>query len=165
MKTGIFYGTSTGNSKYVADLIAAEFDDPVDQHNVGSDGIANILDYDLIILGASTMENNDIQENWDKHLEDFLMLDLSGKTVAIYGLGNQEDYPDNFVDAIGMLHDRVVKTGATIAGYWPTDGYSFNKSRAVEGGTFQGLPIDEDVQPDKTKERVKQWVEKIKSEM
>jgi flavodoxin I len=166
MKTGIFYGTSTGNSKYVAELIEKELTGDVSLHNVETDGIASILNFDLIILGASTMENNDIQENWDKHLEDFGLLDLSGKKVAIYGTGNQEDYPLNFVDAIAMLHERVKGAGATIVGYWPTDGYSYEKSLAeMKNGRFMGLAIDEDVQPDKTPERVKAWVKQIKSEL
>lgn len=165
MKTGIYYGTSTGNSLYVAELIEKELGGDVTKHNVESDGLGDILDFDLIILGASTMENNDIQQHWDKHIEDFGMLDLSGKAVAIYGLGNQEDYPLNFIDAVGLLHQAVEATGAKLIGYWPTEGYDFKKSKALIDGKFMGLAIDEDVQPDLTEERVKQWVAQIKSEL
>jgi len=160
MKTGIFYGTSTGNSKYVADLIAAELDN-AKTHNVQLDGISAILDYDLVILGASTMENNDITEAWENHLSDFGVLDLSGKKVAIYGLGNQEDYPDNFVDAIEMLYARAKGAGATMVGHWPVAGYEFRASKAQVGEEFLGLALDEDVQPDMTQDRIKSWVAQL----
>lgn len=164
MKIGIFYGTSTGNSKYVGDLLAAEFGNEVETYNVQLDGISAILDCDLIILGASTMENNDITEAWERHLSDFGVLDLSGKKVAIYGLGNQEDYPDNFIDAVEVLYKRAKAVGATMIGHWPTDGYDYRASKAEIDGKFMGLAIDEDVQPDQTKDRVKAWAAQLKQE-
>ena len=35
-------------------------------------------------------------------------MDLSGRTAAIFGLGDQKKYPDEFVDAIGLLHESWV---------------------------------------------------------
>ena len=34
-------------------------------------------------------------------------LDLSGKKVAVFGLGDQEAYPDTFVDGLGILANKV----------------------------------------------------------
>lgn len=49
-------------------------------------------------------------------------------------------------------------------GYWPTDGYDFNDSKAVRNGKFVGLAIDEDNQADLTESRVENWSTQVKSE-
>lgn len=49
-----------------------------------------------------------------------------------------------------------------MVGQTPTDGYHFEASKAVEGGKFVGLVIDEDNQDDLTDERISKWVEQIK---
>jgi len=49
--------------------------------------------------------------------DDFLYerlpsLDMTDKKVAIFGLGDQAGYGDNFCDAMGELHDCFSKQGA-----------------------------------------------------
>src|SRR5690625_7569639 len=70
----------------------------------------------------------------------------SSKQVALFGLGDQFGYGDYFLDALGMLHDVVLASGAEIKGHWPTEGYEFEASKAeIPGaGKFVGLGIDED---------------------
>ena len=91
-------------------------------------------------------------------------LDLSGKKVAVFGLGDQEAYPDTFVDGLGILANKVKERGGQLVGSWPLEGYEFNASLAVESDRFVGLVIDVDNQDDLTEERVKTWVNQIKGE-
>ena len=67
---------------------------------------------------------------------------------------------------MGMLHDVVIQSGANIIGYWPTDGYESDASKAEIPGEsmFVGLALDEDQQEDMTAERLKQWREQIYAE-
>ena len=65
---------------------------------------------------------------------------------------------------MGILETKIASQGAKTVGYWPTDGYDFSESLALRDGKFVGLAIDEDNQPELTKNRVKQWVAQIKRE-
>lgn len=91
-------------------------------------------------------------------------IDFHGKKVAYFGTGDQVGYADNFQDAIGILEEKISDLGGTTVGYWPTDGYDFNESKALRNGKFVGLAIDEDNQSDLTNERVKAWVAQLKKE-
>jgi flavodoxin I len=85
-----------------------------------------------------------------------------GKTVAIFGLGDQKGYPQNFGDAIGIMADLVEKQGAKVVGETSIEGYNYEKSKGVRNNKFVGLMIDEENQTDLTNERVKAWVKTIK---
>ena len=58
--------------------------------------------------------------------------DFSGKKVAFFGAGDQESHGEEFVTALGAMHDLFGKLGATTGfGYWSTDGYDFKHSGAL----------------------------------
>ena len=59
-------------------------------------------------------------------------VDFSGKKVAIFGLGDQEGYPDTFVDAIGVLANIVREGGDAVVGQVSTDGYEFDDRNTPE---------------------------------
>ena len=88
-------------------------------------------------------------------------VDFSDKTVALFGLGDQEEYCDNFLDGMGTLYDKVVEGGATVVGNWSTDGYDHDESTAIRNDEFVGLALDEDNQDELSNERVEKWVEQI----
>merc|ERR1712072_292432 len=98
------------------------------------------------------------------HGGDLTALDLSGKKVAVFGMGDQAGYADNFCDAMDELATCFEKQGATIVGAWPTAGYDHEESKSVRGDNFVGCPFDEDNQPDMSEERANKWVEQIKGE-
>ncbi len=161
-KIGLFYATSTGNTEDAAKLIKEKmstFD--IDLKNI-SDCIDNaIKKYDLLIFGVSTWGEGDLQDDWEDYIENLNEENLLNKTVAIFGLGDQERYCDNFLDAMGTIYDKVTTSGATVVGSWPTDGYTFNESTAIRAGEFVGLGLDADNQEELTQERVNSWVELI----
>ena len=95
---------------------------------------------------------------------DLTSLDLKGKKVAIFGLGDQSGYGDNFCDAMDELKSCFSAQGAEVVGSWSTDGYDHMESKSVEGDKFVGLACDEDNQPDLSEERVNAWIDQIKSE-
>ncbi|MEY4593067.1 MAG: hypothetical protein RIR18_1962 [Pseudomonadota bacterium] len=169
-KIGIFFGTDTGRTRLVAKQIAKKLGDlaavPV---NIGRTSMADFLAYDALILGSSTLGAGELpglsvgltQPSWEEFLPQLAEADLSGKTIAIYGLGDQTKYPDEFVDAIGILHDAVVARGARVVGFWQTEGYIFNASKAVEGEHFLGLALDQINQPLQTEARLDAWLTQI----
>merc|ERR1711904_503893 len=86
---------------------------------------------------------------------DLTSLDLKGKKVAVFGVGDQAGYADNFCDAIDELASCFKAQGADIVGAWSTDGYDHEESKSIDGGKFVGLPCDEDNQPDMSEDSVK----------
>jgi flavodoxin I len=163
MIVGIFYGSNSGATESIAEQIRNELDLEADIHDIADIGVDTFDAYSHIIIGTSTWGDGDLQDDWAGKLSEFESVNFSGKTVAFFGLGDQEGYDDHFVDGMGILYNIAVKNGATAVGdKWPTDGYDFRDSIAVQNGTFVGLAIDEDNQDDLTKERVHKWVAVIK---
>jgi flavodoxin II len=156
MKIGLFYGSTTCYTEIAAEKIQAVIGgDLVELHNIKEVALAGCLDYDFIIFGISTWDYGQIQEDWESIWLDINTLDLSDKTIALYGMGDQIGYTDWFQDALGMLHEQVIAQGAQLIGYWPNQGYEFAESKALtEDNThFVGLSLSED--------RIEQWCEQI----
>ena len=105
-----------------------------------------------------------LQDDWRNLTDHLARLDLSGRTVALFGLGDQGAFPDQFADAVGVLYELLKNSGARFVGAWPTDGYRFERSRAAVDGKFVGLVLDEDRQPTLTDQRLRAWCEKLKAE-
>ncbi len=121
-----------------------------------------LLEPDVLILGVPTWSIGELQDDWDTFFPNIKGLDLSGKTVALFGMGDAEGYPDTFVDAIGMLYDEFAKTGCAFVGEVGTDEYSFEDSFALRDDRFVGLPLDEENEGNLTEGRVKAWVDSLK---
>ena len=163
-KTAIFYGSTEGNTENVAMKLKDIMGD-IDVHNVANASADDLAKYDNLIFGASTWDIGELQEDWETFIDVLDEVDFNGKTVAFIGTGDADGYPDTFVDAIGIIYERIKDKGAKLIGMVDTDDYTFDDSRALLDGKFIGLPIDEDNEPDKTDERLKKWADSIKSEL
>ncbi|TQV78263.1 flavodoxin [Exilibacterium tricleocarpae] len=163
-RIGLFFGSDEGNTEGVAYRIQRRLgEDVVDVLDIADVTQLEFADYDLIILGIPTWDFGQIQSDWEEFWGDISEVDFSGKTVALFGLGDQFGYGDYFLDAMGMLHDVIVAAGARIIGHWPTEGYDFDASKAEipAAGKFVGLALDEDQQEELTRQRLDRWCEQI----
>lgn len=164
-KIGLFYSASAVKTSQIAkkirEAMGAEHVDiiPVEQA-WGNDFEA----YDNLIIGVSTWFDGELPTYWDELIPELEALKLKGKKVALFGLGDQVNYPDNFVDGLGILGEAFQKAGAVLVGYTSTADYSFNSSRAVHDDRWCGLVIDIENQSKLTDRRVKEWCEQLKKE-
>lgn len=168
MKIGLFYSSDTGNTENVAEALQEEIGkDILDVHEVFNIDLPELMSqYDFIILGVPTWYDGEIQNEWADKIHELEKVNLSGMKVAVYGLGDQEDWGEYFCDAIMPLAEKAQEAGATIIGHWPSEGYDFTESKAlVDDSTFIGLTLDEDRQPDLTEDRIKTWLEQLKREL
>jgi flavodoxin I len=164
-KTAIIYSYNSKNSGKVAEKIREEFGrDDIEAVNAEELNEDQFLAYDNLILSSPTWFDGELANYWDEFVPALENMDLSGKTIAIFGTGDQWGYPENFGDAVGLLAGIMQSRGAKIVGETSTNGYTFEKSKAVVNGKFIGLMIDEDNQGQLTDERVKNWVSKIRKE-
>lgn len=158
---GIFYGSTTGNTKNAAIQLAKELDSHITQvYDVSKIDISEIEPYQNIILGCSTEGMGDLQANFESFLPKLKKADLKRKKVAILGTGNQTLYPDSFADAIGTIYKALENSGCEIVGKISTNGYSFHSSKAKVENLFVGLPLDENNQ-DLNQERIKNWAKQL----
>jgi len=161
MKIGIFYGSTNGNTAEAAGLIHIQLGGEL--FDVGKLKTAELLlAFDFLILGTSTWYDGELQDDWDSFLKAVDTVELTGKKVALFGLGDQEGYGSDFVSGMRIIYDVVTAQGATVIGAWPTQGYSFEDSAAVIDGRFIGLALDQDNQDELTQERVDTWCQELK---
>ena len=162
-KVGIFYGSSPGNSENAAQQIQKAFGtDLATIIDVSGAKAADVEQYSNIIFGCSTLEIGELEYDFDDFIPELKAANLKDKKAAIFGLGDQESYPDSFVDSIGLIYEILKDKGCDVVGTTSTEGYNYDESRAEIDGQFMGLALDDDSQDDLTEERIKEWVEKLK---
>lgn len=163
---GLFYGSSTCYTEMAGEKIRDKMSPyTVNLHNMADTPVTDIAHYDRLIFGIPTWDYGELQEDWEAVWDDLDALDLNGKIVAIYGLGDQVGYPEWFLDAMGYLHAKLLALGATIVGYWPREGYEFTGSQALteDGTQFVGLALDDENEFDQTDARISAWCEQVKT--
>lgn len=165
-KLAIVFGSSTGNTANVAELLKKELGASVEHlKNITDLHPVDFTVVENIILGVPTWHIGEIQEDWAAVLTELRALNFTGKKVAVFGLGDAKGYPDTYVDAMAELLEPFEKNGAKLCGLWPTDGYDFKKSKALRDGKFLGLVIDIENQDNLTDKRVKAWALQLQKEM
>ena len=164
MATAIFYGSSTGNTEDIANRISEHLGN-LDVYDISNQGLDPIKDYDKLIIGLSTWGDGDLQSDFEDIWSDFEEYDFSKKTIALFGLGDQDGYEDEFVNALGTMYKVLKAKGATIIGFTSIEGFEYNESTAEIGNQFCGLVIDEDNQNDLSDERISSWISDIRSEI
>jgi flavodoxin I len=171
-KIGIFFGTDSGTTRLMAKKIAMKLGEdiagkPLNVNRIEAD---DLLQYDALILGTPSYGEGDLpgiatgvkDGSWQEFVPKLAGADMSGKTVALYGLGNQEKYPQRFVDSLYQLYELFTHCGATIIGDWSTEGYTFEHSKAVIDERFVGLVIDHNSQGLLTEARLDAWLAEVK---
>merc|ERR1719476_865251 len=127
MAAGLYYSTTTGNTEtaagYIADATGLE---AVDIGDASADDIAAC---DSLIIGAPTWHTGADEERsgtaWDEFLYgDLTSIDLTGKKVAIFGMGDQSGYADNYCDAMDELATCFEKRAPRLWGWFRRTGTS-----------------------------------------
>jgi len=163
-KIGLFYGSTSGRTRKVAEQIRKALGEKsVDIFDIKHVQPADILKYSNLIFGTSAWGVGDMQDDWEVFIDDIVEQDLSGKKIALFGLGDQAEYPGSFVDGLGTLYCRM-PVKENIVGYTATEGYEYYFSSAEKDGKFVGLAIDEDTQHELTAGRIRKWATQLKKE-
>lgn len=163
----LFYGSSTCYTEMASEKICEQLGKTeVDLFNITEHPLITAQFYQNLIFGIPTWDYGELQEDWEEVWPDLDELELTGKKVALFGLGDQIGYPEWFLDAMGYLHNKLLERGATMVGYWPNHGYDFEQSKALtaDQSAFVGLALDEENEFDKTPERVRIWCEQLVAE-
>lgn len=181
---GTVFGSSSGSTEDVAFLVvealnaeasgAVAAGEPVNIDDVAGSLEAFFDSVDCLVVGTPTYNTDADKQrsatSWDGvyygELEELGKAGkLKGKHVAVFGLGDQEGYADNFADGCGELHDVFEAAGCRMFGYTSaTEGYEHEASKSQRGDKFVGLVCDNANQDDLTDGRVKAWTQQLIAE-
>ncbi|MGZ5000992.1 MAG: flavodoxin [Methylomonas sp.] len=163
-KIGIFFGTDTGSTRLVAKKIYGFLGETLADKpkNINRTRIDELLKYDALILGTPSYGVGDLpglavgcqEANWAEFVPYLDDADLSGKKVALFGLGHQERYATRFASSLIQLYRLFYGYGADMVGRWSTEGYQFEHSDSIIDNQFVGLVLDQRGQPHLTDERL-----------
>lgn len=171
-KIGIFFGTETGTTRLIAKKIYKLMGEQLADKPVNVNRIQpqQLLAYDALILGTPSYGVGEIpglsagclESNWEEFLKLFGNPDLTGKAIAMFGLGAQERYAERFASSLITLYKVFEGLGAKMIGEWPVEGYEFTHSASIVEDKFVGLVIDQRTQSMQTEDRISRWVQQIK---
>jgi flavodoxin I len=147
--------------------------EPIDIDTLDSGSLKDVFsEHNSLIVGTPTWNTNADTfrsgTGWDDLYYDKLP-DLSsileGKNVAVFGLGDQISYGENYADATGELYSVFESLGCNMVPYAHTsqDGYDHITSKSILPGSdlFCGLLLDQINQDDLTDSRIANWIEKL----
>ncbi len=163
-KIGLFWGSTSGNTEIAIEFMEEYLQDEgfdVESFNIADTDVDKISEFDNVIISCPTWNIGELQDDWDSMFLDYEKLDFSGKTGAFFGCGDQVGYPDNFIDAVGMLAKPFMKNGGKLIGRCTTDDYDFRDSVALDDGKLLGLGLDYDNEEEECEGQMIMWLEDI----
>ena len=161
---GIFYGSTYGMTRKAAEKIKKAFGrSKVEVYDLKNATVEDIKKYDNLVFGTSAWGIGEMQDDWEMTIDNLSQIDFTDKKVALFGLGDQDEYPESFVDGLGTLYCRLPDKSCVV-GMWPVKGYEYYFSLADKDGEFVGLVLDDHNQEDQTDKRITDWVKILKKE-
>lgn len=117
----IVYGSAGGNTELVCEkvmeilqekghtvhLLKAKLTDP-----------AEIGEYDLLVLASPTYGHGQLEQYFEKFLEQLETIDLKGKPCSVIGLGDPKYDRDYHIESAKVIADFLRRKGAQIV-YMP----------------------------------------------
>lgn len=111
----IVYGSTTGNTELMAGHVAIgmkEAGADVTIKDVRDANIDELTGYDIVVLGSSTWNGGELQEDFIDFYDDLEELPLEGTKAAAFGPGDSNH--ESFCAAVDMLEQRLRERGATL---------------------------------------------------
>ena len=147
--------------------------EPIDIDTLDSGTLKDVFnEHHSLIVGTPTWNTNADTfrsgTGWDDlyydKLPDLKSI-LTRKKVAVFGLGDQISYGENYADATGELYSVFESLDCDMVPYAHTsqDGYDHVTSKSIlpDSNLFCGLLLDQINQDDLTDERISNWIEKL----
>jgi len=113
----LLYGSTTGNTEVLAEeaakgLRSVGFE--VDVRNVRGADAEEMLGFDLVVLGCSTWDDGELQEDFVPFSQGMSAVDLSGCCAAVFGPGERSFGEQWFCRAVDTLIALLKEAGAEV---------------------------------------------------
>ncbi|MDL2317454.1 flavodoxin [Desulfovibrio sp. OttesenSCG-928-A18] len=137
----IVYGSTTGNTEYVAGLVERVLADngacvkKLDASNAQPQNLCE--GFDLVLFGCSTWGDDSIelQDDFIPLFEQFDSIGASGKRVAVFGCGDS-GYT-HFCGAVDAIEEKLESLGAKVVDTLKIDGDPQPEKEEIEGWAKQ----------------------------
>lgn len=119
-KVLVVYGSTTGNTESVSEVIAKALTNgghAVDVQSAGDVSAENLAEgYDAVFFGCSTWGDDEIelQDDFIPLYDDLDKAGLSGKKVAVFGCGDTSY--EHFCGAVDVIEEKSESLGAILLG-------------------------------------------------
>lgn len=116
-KAIVIYGSTTGNTEILSGAVEKGLQKggvEVTVMNVTKAELDNLGEFDLIVLGCSTWEEGELQEDFIPFYDAMTKDHFDQRKVAVFGPGDSEMYPDFFCEAITLIETKLKECGAEI---------------------------------------------------
>ena len=116
-KATIIFGSTTGNTETVANKIAESMEgyDVTVQYVTEVPDDSSVREADLVLYGCSTMGLGELQDDFIPYYESRMTSALlKGKNVAVFGLGDKENYEEYFCWSADILSKKVQECGGNL---------------------------------------------------
>ncbi len=163
--TVLIYSFKSNKTAQVASKIKEAWGNNIDLVDADNLTEEQFRPYNNYILGVPTWFDGELPSYWDEFVPALEDMNLAGKKIALFGNGDQKNYPENFVDGMGIMAELVEALGGKIVGYTSSEGYTFEKSKALRGEKFCGLALDFENQAKQNIPRIVSWIEQLKYEL
>jgi flavodoxin II len=168
MRALILYSTTTRRTETIATRLADDFSRLCETHlsTIETWDLDKTPAYDLVIAGGPTAGQGELHLRWRKVAADVSQLDMRGRHVALFALGDQRHHGGTFGAALWLLHELWEKTGATIAGGTRFDGYLPESCPQLQQGQkLPGLLLDHIAQRRLTRSRLDNWIGQLQQQI
>ena len=163
-KVAVVYSFNTTNSKLVAKKIKEALGKNTEEINA-EDLSGKVMEkFENFVFVTPTWFDGELPNYYDEFMPELEELDLKDKIFAVAGLGDQVEYPENFIDAVGHLADAFEERGGKVIGHTSTKGFNYESSSAIRNNKFCGLAIDIENMSDKIDTQIEKWVEQLKKD-
>lgn len=114
-KISIIFGSTTGSTEQVADLIKGQLSEAdVTVVNVTDAKDEHVKEADLVLFGSSTWGYGELQDDFQGYYDAMNADLLNGKKVAVFGCGDSIGFGDVFCEAVNLITDKATECGAQV---------------------------------------------------
>ncbi|BCM93746.1 flavodoxin [Abditibacteriota bacterium] len=163
----LFYGTQSGMSVSVAEMIQIALPEWVDEIvDIGLAQARDLQNEDFLVLGGGTFGAGELTTDWDRFWPQMDEVDFTDKKVALFAVGDAWAYGDTFCSVMRLFYKKVRERGGEIIGHGdPAESYKFRSSASVINGVFIGAAIDEMNQSHLTYGRIARWASSVREQL
>jgi len=113
-KVSVIFGSTTGNTEKVAEIIKEQIEGDVTLCDVTKATDEMIRKADLVLFGSSTWGYGELQDDFQDYYDNMSSDLLDGKLVAVFGCGDMESFEDVFCNATELIKTKAEGCGAKI---------------------------------------------------
>ncbi len=136
MKTLITYGSTTGNTEFVARTAEKLLQNA--GHEVTIEEADELTpaglckNYDLVLFGCSTWSDDEIclQDNFIDLFDNFDRIEASGKKTAVFGCGDKSY--THFCGAVDAIEEKLHQMGADVVDTLKIDGKPHSDQQVIK---------------------------------